>query len=238
MEQADDEGREIVELRNRLSRLSQASLRINESLDFEAVLQGVLDSARSLTGSRYGVITLMDDEGRIQDFVTSGLTPEDHRLFMDLPDGVMFFEYLSSISEPLRLRDFHSYMRELGLPEFRPPMAVSSPLPFLAAPLRHRGEGVGAIYVGEKEREFTPQDEETLVMFASQAALVIANARRHRDEQRARADLETLIDTSSVGVLVFDAKTGGLTSVNREVRRIVSGLHMPETALRRSSSTC
>ena len=75
-------------------------------------------------------------------------------------------------------------------------------------------------------------------MFASQAALVIANARRHRDEQRARADLETLIDTSSVGVLVFDAKTGGLTSVNREVRRIVSGLHMPETALRRSSSTC
>ena len=238
MEQADDEGREIVELRDRLSRLSQASLRINESLDFEAVLQGVLDSARSLTGSRYGVITLMDDEGRIQDFVTSGLTPEDHRLFMELPDGVMFFEYLSSISEPLRLRDFHSYMRELGLPEFRPPMAVSSPLPFLAAPLRHRGEGVGAIYVGEKEREFTPQDEETLVMFASQAALVIANARRHRDEQRARADLETLIDTSSVGVLVFDAKTGGLTSVNREVRRIVSGLHMPETALRRSSSTC
>ena len=238
MEQADDEGREIVELRDRLSRLSQASLRINESLDFEAVLQGVLDSARSLTSSRYGVITLMDDEGRIQDFVTSGLTPEDHRLFMELPDGVMFFEYLSSISEPLRLRDFHSYMRELGLPEFRPPMAVSSPLPFLAAPLRHRGEGVGAIYVGEKEREFTPQDEETLVMFASQAALVIANARRHRDEQRARADLETLIDTSSVGVLVFDAKTGGLTSVNREVRRIVSGLHMPETALRRSSSTC
>ena len=167
MEQADDEGWEIAELRDRLSRLSQASLRINESLDFEAVLQGVLDSARSLTGSRYGVITLLDDEGRIQDFVTSGLTPEDHRLFMELPDGVMFFEYLSSISEPLRLRDFHSYMRELGLPEFRPPMAVSSPLPFLAAPLRHRGEGVGAINVGEKEREFTPQDEETLVMFAS-----------------------------------------------------------------------
>ena len=64
-------------------------------------------------------------------------------------------------------------------------------------------------------------------MFASQAALVIANARRHRDEQRARADLETLIDTSPVGVLVFDAKTRGVTSVNREARRIVNDLHMP-----------
>ena len=228
MEQADDQAREIAELRDRLSRLSQASLRINESLDFDTVLQGVLDSACSLTGARYGVITLLDDSGRIQDFVTSGLTSEDHRRFVELPEGLKLFEHLSRITEPLRLRDFHSHTRALGLPEFRPPMEVSPVLTFLAAPIRHLGESVGAFYVGEKDVEFTPEDEETLVMFASQAALVIANARRHRDEQRARADLETLIDTSPVGVLVFDAKTGGLTSVNREARRIVSGLHMPD----------
>ena len=35
-------------LRTRLSRLSEASLRITESLDLETVLQGVLDSARSM----------------------------------------------------------------------------------------------------------------------------------------------------------------------------------------------
>ena len=228
MEPADDQAREIAELRDRLSRLSQASLRINESLDFDTVLQGVLDSACSLTGARYGVITLLDESGQIEDFVTSGLTPEEHRRLTELPEGMMFFEYLSRITEPLRLSDFHSYTRALGLPEFRPPMAVSPVLTFLAAPIRHLGECVGAFYVGEKDVEFTPEDEETLVMFASQAALVIANARRHRDEQRARADLETLIDTSPVGVLVFDAKTGGLTSINREARRIVSGLHMPD----------
>ena len=227
MEQADDQAREIAELRDRLSRLSQASLRINETIDFDTVLQGVLDSACSLTGARYGVITLLDESGQVQDFVTSGLTQEEHRRFTDLPEGMMFFQYLSDIQEPLRLRDFHSHVQSLGLPEFQPPMAVSSPLPFLAAPIRHLGESVGAIYVGEKEREFTPEDEETLVMFASQAALVIANARRHREEQRARADLETLVNTAPVGVLVFDARTGGVTSVNREARRIVSGLHMP-----------
>ena len=228
MEQADELQREIAELRDRLSRLSQASLRINESLDFDTVLQGVLDSACSLTGARYGVITLLDESGQVQDFVTCGLTAEEHRRFTDLPEGMMFFQYLSNIQEPLRLRDFHSHIRSLGLPEFQPPMAVSTPLPFLAAPIRHLGESVGAFYVGEKDVEFTPEDEETLVMFASQAALVIANARRHRDEQRARADLETLVNTTPVGVLVFDAKTGGVTSVNREARRIVSGLHMPD----------
>ena len=227
MEQADDQAREIAELRDRLSRLSQASLRINESLDFDTVLQGVLDSACSLTGARYGVITLLNESGRIQDFLYSGLTPEESRRFAEFPNGMLFFEYLSSISEPLRLRDFHSYVRELGLPEFHPPMAVSSPLPFLAAPIRHLGESVGAFYVGEKELEFTPEDEETLVMFASQAALVIANARRHREEQRTRADLETLVNTTPVGVMVFDAGTGEVRSINREARRIVSGLCAP-----------
>ena len=220
--------REIAALRDRLSRLSEASLRINESLDFETVLQGVLDSARSLTGSRYGVITLIDDAGRIQDVVTSGLTPEDHRQLMELPDRMRFFEHLGSLEAPLRLRDFHSHIRSLGLPEFRPPMAVSSPLPFLGAPVSHRGEAIGAIYVGEKEREFTPEDEETLVMFASQAALVIANARKHRDEQRAKTDLETLVNTAPVGVLVLDAGTGDPVSLNREARRIVSDLCMPD----------
>ena len=228
MEQADDQAREIAALRDRLSRLSQASLRINESLDFDTVLQRVLDSACSLTGARYGVITLLGESGRIQDFLYSGLTPEESRRFAEFPDGMLFFEYLSSIGEPLRLRDFHSYVRELGLPEFHPPMAVSSPLPFLAAPIRHLGESVGAFYVGEKEVEFTPEDEETLVMFASQAALVIANARRHREEQRTRADLETLVNTTPVGVMVFDAGTGEVRTINREARRIVSDLCAPD----------
>ena len=55
-------GRENAALRERLSRLSEASLRINESLDFDDVLQGVLDSACSLTGAGYGVMTLLDGE--------------------------------------------------------------------------------------------------------------------------------------------------------------------------------
>ena len=63
MGNAGDLAQENEALRERLSRLSQASLRINESLDFDTVLQGVLDSACSLTGARYGVITLLDAVG-------------------------------------------------------------------------------------------------------------------------------------------------------------------------------
>ena len=56
MDRPDELHRRIAELEERLSRLSGASLRINESLDFGAVLQEVVDSARTLTASRYGVI--------------------------------------------------------------------------------------------------------------------------------------------------------------------------------------
>ena len=83
---------------------------------------------------------------------------------------------------------------------------------------------MGHIFLGKSEpgQEFTREDEDTLVMFSSQAALVIGNVRRHRDEQRARADLEALIDTSPIGVAVFDVTNWRtLVSFNREARRII-----------------
>ena len=49
-------------------------LRINESLDFDTVLQDVVDSARSLTDSRYGAITVWGEAGHKPDFIVSGLT--------------------------------------------------------------------------------------------------------------------------------------------------------------------
>ena len=63
MDRPDQPYREIETLRERLSLLSQASRRINEGLDFDRVLQGALDSARSLTAARYGVMTLLDGGG-------------------------------------------------------------------------------------------------------------------------------------------------------------------------------
>ena len=230
MTQQDMRDQEIRELRDRLSRLSEASLRITEDLDFNSVLQGALDSARSLTGARYGVIALHDDEGVAEDFLSSGLTADESNRLWKIPDWPTHFAYLSKLPGPLRIPDLLSHLRLLGLPELRPPMDVSEKVSFLAFPVLHRGERVGSIYLAEKEggREFTREDEETLALFASQAAMAITNARQHLEERRARADIETLIDTSPVGVVVFDATTGMPTSFNREARRLVDMLRDPD----------
>ena len=127
----------------RLSRLSEASLRINESLEFETVLREVLESARSLTDAMYGVITLIDEAGKVEALLSSGLTPEETRQLWNWSGGAELFEYLGATLRPLRLRDLGSHTAALGLPELRLPMPVSPSLAFLAAPVRHRGEGVG-----------------------------------------------------------------------------------------------
>ena len=228
MKNDDERDQQIEALRNRLSKLSEASLHINESLDLDTVLQEILDSARSLTDARYGVILTLSDKGQVEDFLASGLTDEEAQQLFAMPEGLKIFEYLTTIPGPLRAPDFASYLRSQGLPEFRPPPEISIRA-CLGAPIRHRGENVGNIYLAKDEpgHEFTREDEETLVMFASQAALVIGNARKYRDEQRARADLETLINTSPVGVVVFDTRTGVPVSFNRETRRIIGVLQTP-----------
>ena len=224
LEEADSLRRENEALRDRLSRLSNASLRITEYLDHDAVLQGVIDGACSLTRARYGALVAFDDSGGIETLITSGVTPEERPRFGDFPKGLGLLKYLNEIEGPLRLADIASHPRSVGFPEGHPPMKT-----FLGTPVLLLGERLGNIYLTEKEggREFTLEDEETLVMFASQAGMAIVNARRYSDEHRAKADLEALVNTSPVGVLVFDAKTGDLVSLNQEARRIVRGLRAP-----------
>ena len=226
LDQPEELHRRIRQLEERLSRLSEAGLRINESLDFDTVLQEVVDSARALTASRYGAITIPGEVFRRPTFIASGLTEEEHQGFWDMPEGLGFFEYLSGLEEPLRVSDIDSHMKALNMPDFLPSVQVDS---VLVAPIRHAGVGVGTIYLAHETGggEFTEEDEKTLMMFASQAALVIANACRHREERRARAYLETLMDTSPVGVVVFDAATGEPKSFNREAGRIVDSLRNP-----------
>ena len=225
MSETDELRREKSELRARIAQLSAASLRIGSSLDLDTVLGEIAESARALTGARYAAIATIDDVGAPQDFVTSGFTEDEHRAMAEWADGPKLFEHFRDLDGPLRIADVPGHVRALGFSPDRLPWGT-----FQGTPMRHRGRHVGNFYLVEKEggAAFTDDDEEILVLFGAQAAAAIANARAYRAEQRARADLEALVETSPVGVVVLDAATGRAVSFNREARRIVETLHAPD----------
>ncbi len=210
--------------RDRASRLAAAILGISASLDVDTVVRRVVEEARSLTGAQRGIIATIDESGAPGEFFFSGYTDEEQRELLAWPHSLELFAHFRELPGPLRQEDFADYARALGLA----PLANFS-MAFQGTPMRHRETNVGYFFLGAKAggEAFTDADEEVLVLFASQAAAAIANARAHRGERRARRDLETLIETSPVGVFVFDAATGGMVSSNREARRIVESLRTP-----------
>ena len=228
MQAAYESQSDRVKQGDRLSLMAEACRRISQSLDQKVVLQEIIDSSRSLTGARYGALVAFDHHGEIEEFLTSGMTNDEQHRLRDLPKGLGLLGYLNELQEPLRLQDIASHPKSVGFPEGHPPMRT-----FLGVPIRHLGNAVGNIYLTEKEggMDFTEEDEDTLVLFASQAAVVINNARIYEEEKRAKADLEGLINISPVGVLVFDAKNGDLLSRNEETRRIVGKLNAPGRSL-------
>ena len=75
-------------------------LRLGSSLDVATVAQEAADSARGLTGMRYCLVVAVDEAG---EFVTSGLTPEEHREMAGWPDGPRLFAYLRGLPGSFRL---------------------------------------------------------------------------------------------------------------------------------------
>ena len=208
----------------RASALAAAILGISESLDLDTVLREIVEGARRLTRARLGIFATVDESGVPSDRVFCGFRPEEERELVAWAGGLRLVEHLHELPGPLRVADLPGYVRQLGLtptPTFRGA--------FQGTPVRYRGASVGYLFLGEKAdgATFTAGDEEALMLFAAQAAAAIGNARAHRSEQRARMHLEALIETSPVGVVVFDGRTGGMISSNRETARIAESLGLP-----------
>ena len=235
MKRDDADVREIDRQRARVAAMSEVSRRVTRSLDLDTVLQEVVDGARSLADARYGAVGMFDDSGHVRKFITSGITSDEPRQSGNSPEELGLLRYLSEIREPLRLPDLARYSRSGGFPATHHSMR-----PSLGAPVRYNDEPVGNIFLMEKEGggEFSQEDEETLVMFASQAAIAIGNAQRYQEERRAMDELETerrrleaLVESSPVGVMVVDAATRTFASVNQEAERILGMSPEPGSTL-------
>jgi signal transduction histidine kinase len=165
-------------LQNReLLALHEAGLDVAGELGLEPVLQKVVDHATDLLDARYGALSVPRPGGGIEAFLTTGITPEERALIGPLPVGHGLLAVVLEAGQPLRLADLTRDPRAVGFPPHHPLMRS-----LLAVPIVSAGRVLGNLYVAEKRSaaEFSVADEETLVRFATQAALAIENARLHR----------------------------------------------------------
>ena len=210
--------RENERLNERLSQLSRLSHRVCSSLELSVALQDIVDSACDLTGARYGALGVFDESGRIETFVTYGLTADERERLGDLPRGLGLLGLLKDEQRLLRMADLSKHPRSVGFPPHHPPMKS-----FLGAPLTLGESSLGNLYLTEKmgAEEFTIEDEDALVLFASHAALAINRVKQYEALEEERRRLESLVRLSPAGVLMIEAGTGRIITANREAERIL-----------------
>ncbi len=173
-----DRTQERLEQTNReLLALHEAGLDITSDLRLDRVLQRVVDEARDLVGARYGALSYLDEQGRLAEFITSGIDPGQRDALGPLPTGHGLLSNVLRDGERIRLGDLTEHPGANGFPDGHPSMQS-----LLAVPIAAHGVVLGNLYLTEKEgaAEFERTDEETLARFATQAALAIENARLHR----------------------------------------------------------
>lgn len=160
--------------------LHHATLSIERRLDLNAVLQGVVDEARSLFDARYGALMYLRDDGTKAAFITSGITPEQRRLIGPEPEGHGVLGVVLNEGESLLLDRIEDHPRSIGFPANHPEMTA-----LLAVPIRSQTGILGNLYIadGDDGIRFEESDEETLNRFAAVAAVAIENARLHRQVQ-------------------------------------------------------
>lgn len=171
-----------LERQNReLLSLHAAALDVHAELGLEAVLQRVVDQARALVDARYGAISVIDDRHRIETFLTSGITPEQRAAIGPPPVGHGLLAVVLDEEQRLRLPDIGRDPRSVGFPAHHPPMRS-----LLAVPIVCTGPHRGNLYLTEKisAPEFSVEDEQSLVRFATTAAIAIDNAHLHQKLSR------------------------------------------------------
>jgi signal transduction histidine kinase len=164
-----------------LRALDQAIRGIGGVLDVDRVLQLIVDRVRDLVAAQYAAIGIVDDDGAIERFITSGISDEQRRRIGELPRGRGLLGLIIRESRTYRVRDIAQHPERYGFPPNHPEMHS-----FLGMPITASGAVVGRLYLTNKlgADEFSPADEELVEMFARHAGIAIENARLHDQVRR------------------------------------------------------
>jgi len=212
--------------------LYSALMGVASGLELKATLRRIVTNAVYLADATYGALGVLDYDGRIQDFIHVGMPDEVSERIGDLPMGGGLLGELSVHPTPLRLAHINEHPASIGFPKNHPPMTS-----FLGVPIRVRGEVFGNLYLTSKKggEAFTEEDEQSVIAFATAAAVAIENARLY--------ELATLKEkwqraVSEIGTAVLSGgDSGEVLDLIAEKSRLLTGAAAALIALPDSSNS-
>jgi len=171
----------VVRLPAAVEALDAAVRGISGVLDLEEVLQLIVDRVRELVSAQYAALGIVDDEGLITQFITSGITSEQRAAIGDLPRGRGLLGLIIRENRSYRIGKIGSHPESFGFPPNHPPMHS-----FLGVPITVHGEAIGRLYLTNKvgAPEFSKEDQALVETFALHAGIAMDSARLHDQVQR------------------------------------------------------
>ncbi|MGA2113048.1 MAG: GAF domain-containing sensor histidine kinase [Anaerolineales bacterium] len=170
-----------------LSTLHRISLELVRERSLLGVLQQIADGARELVDAQYAAIGIPGSAGTLEQFVTSGLSSEEVAAIGAPPRGHGLLGAMIREGRAIRQEDIASDPRSVGFPPHHPYMKS-----FLGVPIRSMDQGIGHIYLTEKQGAagFSDRDQQLIEMLAAYAAVAIENARHDQRLSEDEAQLE------------------------------------------------
>lgn len=212
--------------------LIEAGLTLASELDLGAVLQRIVELAAAITGARYGALGVLGDDRRIGLFLTTGVSDEQRAAIGDPPVGHGVLGVLIDEATPLRLRDITKDPRSYGFPPHHPQMHS-----FLGVPVRALGRVFGNLYLTDKidAEAFSQDDEDALVVLATQAGVAIENARLYEETRKHQEELrrlEVLEDRERIAKELHDGVVQSLFAVGMGLQGAAAMAHDAEISAR------
>ena len=181
------------ELEERLIALHRASLELVKDVSLETLLERIVSLACEQAGAKYGALGVLDDEGKLKQFITVGMSAEEIKRIPHPPRGFgLIGALMHGDSSTMRMPEIANDSRSVGFPPGHAEMHS-----LLGVPIRQGDRQLGQIYLTEKisAPEFTADDETIIEMLAAYAGAAIHNARLYetlqaRDEALTRRNDE------------------------------------------------
>ena len=203
----------------RLRELHGVSLRVLSLLTIsgaeEDLLRQSIELLTWLIGARYGAIDLVDEAGKLEQFIQTGITPEQAARIGKLPETKGLLGAVIQGNHALRLDDMQSDPRSAGFPAHQPPMKS-----LLAVPVSHDGHVFGRVHLSEKTNgePFTAEDQHLVAGFADVLALTLHFHRTHAELQGTQNAIQDVARAVARG--------GPDQSINTLVLELANALHV------------